>query len=258
MPVNQVDQLLKQLAEGFLTDLKEQCDRAESDLLTLEKHFELDVFNRLFGLVHSIKGSGGTHGFSIITSIGHQFESALIDWQKAPRQDALPILLGFVDLLRQASDSLSDNEETAHLKQQLESLRLNAGQSAKRILLVESSRIMRQLCQQVLEDLSLQVDSYDDGLTALSELLHTRYDVLIIGRQLNSLNGTAVVAALRESDSPNHHLPVLMLSADQSQLPAHLGVLKLLPRTPKLSDVLQIEMEKLIQKRPCDEGGKFA
>ncbi|TVQ66051.1 MAG: hypothetical protein EA373_13645, partial [Oceanospirillales bacterium] len=93
---------------------------------------------------------------------------------------------------------------------------------------------------------------------ALNELLHSRYDCLIIGRQLNSLNGSAVVAAIRESDSPNQNIPVLMLSTDQRQLPGHLNILRLLPRTPALSDVLLIEMERLIKKRPVKEDGKLA
>ncbi|MCD8512425.1 MAG: Hpt domain-containing protein [Nitrincola sp.] len=78
----QVDLLLKQLADAFLADLLEYCDKAEADLLLLEQNFTLNVFNRLFGLIHSIKGSGGTHGFPIISSIGHQFESVLVEWQE--------------------------------------------------------------------------------------------------------------------------------------------------------------------------------
>ena len=255
--MDQVDRLLRQLAEAFLTELLDHCDDAEADLLLLENKFDTEVFNRLFGLVHSIKGSGGTHGFGMITSIGHQFESALIEWQSSPSRDSLPVLLGFVDLLRQAADLLSKSADLTGLKQQLEKLCLDSDQVSKRVLLVESSRIMQQLCQQVLADLAVQVNTFDDGLNALNELLHSRYDCLIIGRQLNSLNGSAVVAAVRESDSPNHNIPVLMLSTDQRQLPDHLNILRLLPRTPALSDVLLIEMERLIKKRPAKEGGKL-
>lgn len=255
---DQVDRLLRQLGEAFLLDLLDHCNQAESDLLLLEKKFDPVVFNRLFGLVHSIKGSGGTHGFSFITSIGHQFESKLIDWQRAPTEEGLPVLLGFVDLLRQAARLLFKDQDLTPLEQSLEKLRLGSGQIAKRILLVESSRIMRQLCQQVLANLSVQVDTFDDGLKALNQLLHSHYSCLIIGRQLNSLNGAAVVAALRESDSSNRNIPVLMISTDQRQLPEHLNILKLLPRTPELSDVLHIEMDRLIKKRTNKEDGKLA
>lgn len=251
--VDQVDRLLRQLGEAFLSDLLEQCDLAESDLFVLEQHYDPVVFNRLFGLVHSIKGSGGTHGFAIITSIGHQFESVLIDWQQLPSQKTWAVLLGFVDLLRQAADVLTQGADVALLKQQLETLRSNSGQLSRRVMLVESSRIMRQLCQQVLSDFSLQVDTFEDGLTALSELLHTRYDCLIIGRQLTGLNGSAVVSALREADTVNTEIPVLMISTDQRQPAAHLKILRLLPRTPALSDVLLIEIEKLINTRPLLE-----
>jgi len=256
--MDQVDRLLRQLAEAFLTELYDHCDDAEADLLLLEKKYDTEVFNRLFGLVHSIKGSGGTHGFGIITSIGHQFESTLIEWQSSHSTDALPLLLGFVDLLRQAADILSNDGDLTPLNQHLEKLRLGSDQVSKRVLLVESSRIMQQLCQQVLADLAVQVNTFDDGLKALNELLHSRYDCLIIGRQLNSLNGSAVVAAIRESDSPNQNIPVLMLSTDQRQLPDYLNILRLLPRTPALSDVLLIEMERLIKKRPVKEDGKLA
>ncbi|MCD8512426.1 MAG: response regulator [Nitrincola sp.] len=170
--------------------------------------------------------------------------------KKLVLKKALPILLNYVDLLRQTTAYLSTGADLAPLKQKLEHLRLGVNQTAKRLLLVESSRIMRQLCQEVLSDLGVQLDTYDDGLKALNELLHTRYDCLIIGRQLNSLNGPAVVAALRESDSVNKNIPVLMISTDERQLPEHLKILRLLPRTPALSDVLVIEMEKLMKKRP--------
>lgn len=256
--LDQVDRLLRQLGQAFLSDLLDHCDTAEADLLLLEKKYDPLVFNRLFGLVHSIKGSGGTHGFAIITSIGHQFESALIHWQSSQNPKFLPVLLGFVDLLRQSVELLSKDADLSPIKQQLERLRVGYDHPEMRVLLVESSSIMRQLCQKVLADLSVKVDTFDDGLKALNELLHTRYDCLIIGRQLNSLNGAAVVAALRESDALNHTIPVLMLSTDQRQLPDHLNILKLLPRTPALYDVLLNEMDRLIKKRPVRGDGKFA
>lgn len=243
---DQVDRLLRQLSEAFLLELPEQCDRAEQDLLILERSYDQAVFNRLFGLVHSIKGSGGTHGFPVVTSICHQFESVLAEWQLSPSGEPLVVFFGFIDLLRQAAQVLLSGDDISHLKQQLENLRLNSGQQARRVLVVESSRLMRQLCQQVSAAFRLQVDLVDDGLEALRELLNSRYDCLIIGRQLKTLNGAAVVSALREAEGINCHIPVLMISSDKQPLAEHLEPVRLLPRTPALTEALAAELEKLL------------
>ena len=72
-------QMLLQLRKTFLEDMPEKLDRLESLLLEIEKNGDGgEVFNELYRIVHSLKGSGGTHGLHIITTICHQLEDSFL------------------------------------------------------------------------------------------------------------------------------------------------------------------------------------
>jgi len=65
--------LLEGMRADFLAELPERCDSFDESILALEKSpDDREAFNELYRGVHSLKGSGGTHGLSIITTLCHQ------------------------------------------------------------------------------------------------------------------------------------------------------------------------------------------
>jgi chemotaxis protein histidine kinase CheA len=70
--------LLASMREAFLDELPERCGHFDALILSLETSpDDREAFNELYRGVHSLKGSGGTHGLSIITTICHQLENLL-------------------------------------------------------------------------------------------------------------------------------------------------------------------------------------
>ena len=231
--------LLKGMREDFLAELPERCDSCDELILTLEKSpGDRDAFNELYRGVHSLKGSGGTHGLSIITSLCHQLENLLSD-ADAQEDFNAPFAsraLAYVDLLRQVEVvAKQDKPDYSTIEAELEALRQLTLQRRKAGLIAESSTAMAGLYQKALEALPLQLTVVGDGMTALARLLHEPYDFVIVGRELKELNGIALMAAVRSAQSPNPNIPAILVSSKSDAIPDHVRFSATLSRDQKLA-----------------------
>ncbi|PZP91370.1 MAG: DNA-binding response regulator [Variovorax paradoxus] len=77
------------------------------------------------------------------------------------------------------------------------------------ILIVEDEVKLAQYLQKGLREEGFSVDVAHDGVTGLEATAQNRYDVIILDGMLPGLDGLAVLAALRQSQST----PVVMLTA---------------------------------------------
>ena len=64
--------------QNFLIEMGESIDELETDLGELESGYDLDVINRLFRSVHTIKGAGGFFGLAKLQELTHHFEDVLM------------------------------------------------------------------------------------------------------------------------------------------------------------------------------------
>lgn len=219
--------LLANMREAFLDELPERCDHFETLILTLEKSAgDRETFNALYRGVHSLKGSGGTHGLGILTTLCHQLENQLSeaevrnDFGKSFATRAL----AYVDLLRRVRRQPDqDDADYSAIEADLESLRQSGLQSRKACLIAESSATMAGFYQQALASLPLQMSVVDNGLIALERLLHEPFDLVIVGRELKELNGIALMAALRASQTRNQKIPALLVTSRRDAIPDHAG-----------------------------------
>lgn len=217
--------LLATMRDEFLEELPERCDRCDELILTLENPpFDHEAFNDLFRSVHSLKGSGGTHGLGIITTICHQLENLLTETNERRGFSAsfATRALAYVDLLRQvAALARRGKPDYSVIEGELDRLRLLSLQSRKTGLIVESSTMMSGLYQKALEKLPLQLMQTDNGLSALDRLLREPFDFIIVGGELKDLNGIALMAALRASNKQNQNIPAILVSSQRISLPEH-------------------------------------
>jgi CheY-like chemotaxis protein len=67
--------------------------------------------------------------------------------------------------------------------------------------------------KQALDKLPVQLSTENDGLVALERLLRQKFDFLIMGKELKTLNGVALAAALRKSESNNRDIKIIVLTS---------------------------------------------
>jgi chemotaxis protein histidine kinase CheA len=234
--------LLEGMRADFLAELPERCDGFDESILALEKSpDDREAFNKLYRGVHSLKGSGGTHGLSIITTLCHQLENLLseTDAQQGFGTAFATRALAYVDLLRQVETTAHhDKPDYSGIEAELEALRLLTLQRRKAGLIAESSTVMAGLYQKALEALPLQLTVVDDGLTALARLLHEPFDFVIVGRELRELNGMALMAALRAGEARNQNIPAILVSSKRDAIPDQVRFSATLSRDQKLADNL--------------------
>lgn len=241
--------LLLDMRQQFLDELIDRCDTFDNLILALEKSPEdRSLFNELYRGVHSLKGSGGTHGLSILTTICHQFENILTETAttRGFGDTFTTLALAYIDLMRQVEGpARRENPDFTAIESELARLRQNSLQTRKAVLIAESSSLMARIYQKVMDDLPVQVSTVDDGLSALERLIHESFDLVIVGRELKELNGVALLAALQASNSSNKETPVVMVSSNTDPIPAYIHIKALLARDQRLTEKLHTVLLEL-------------
>ncbi len=243
--------LLAQMRAEFLTELPDRCDDFEELILDLEQSGEnRESFHSLYRGVHSLKGSGGTHGLPLITTICHQLENLLSETEARQVFDAtfVEATLVFVDLLRQIEVAeRQDPPDYSAIEAKLEEQRAMSLQQRRPVLVIESSKVMAGLCQKALEEMDLQLTLVDDGLVALGRLLNESYELIIVGRELKTLNGIPLMAALRNTQCRNHNAPALLLTNRQDDIPEYVAFHAVISRDRYLSENLRDAVRHILK-----------
>jgi len=245
--------LLQGMRERFLDELGERCDKFDNLILSLERNpAHHNAFDELYRGVHSLKGSGGTHGLPILTSICHQLENLLTEanggggFSGAVASQAL----AYVDLLRRVEGPGRDeNPDYSMIEADLEQLRLATLESRHAVLIAETSAMMKRISQKALEGLPVRITPVDNGLTALERLLHEPFDLLILGRELKELDGVAVLAALRASQTRNRNITAVLLTSNRDDIPEFARVDHVLTRDQKLAANLRATAQQALLRR---------
>ena len=223
------DTLLKQLRDEFVAEFPERCDALEESVLSFEQGRE-GAFDDIYRKVHSLKGSGSQFGFSVVTSICHQFESFLSAGFNT-EQLSMSYALSYVDLLKQVAEIITeDGASTQSIEHELDELRKSSLPGRATVMLIEPSASRRKLCQGVLAQLGVRIVVQDRGMAALEQMLHEPFDLVVAARELPDLNTVAVVAALRESSGKNKHVPVILVSSNSTPIPDYLMINAVLAR----------------------------
>ncbi len=242
--------LLDKLRQDFISEIPDRCNAFERQIFELEKSpGNAEIFNELYRGVHSLKGSGGTHGLNIVTTICHQLENLLTDarQRKAFGRDMVSLALAHVDLILKVADiqkmAQSDYRE---IEKSLDGLKKSVLKNRKSILIVESSRLMTELYREVLDRLPVQLVFMDNGLAALGRLMHEHFDLVIVGRELKELGGIALMAAVRESHVRHSKMPAILVSSNEGGVPAQVSFAANILRDQNLAQNLQAVVKKAL------------
>ena len=212
--------MLLQLRTTFLEEMPEKFNRLEDLLLEIEKSgTNSEVFNEVYRIVHSLKGSGGTHGLHIITTICHQLEDLLnsTDGGSKFSPNHISISLKYVDLLRLTTERIRGGDAAfPQVEKRLSELRQKLAPKHFAVLLVDNSKLVSSICLEALSKLPVQTVVMQDGILALVRALTERFDLIITTNEIPRLSGVALIGALKLSDSKCRHTKAILITSNEN------------------------------------------
>lgn len=220
-PINSgaFQQMLLQLRNTFLEDMPEKLDRLDQLLVAMEKNgVDSESFNELYRIIHSLKGSGGTFGLHIITTICHQLEDMLntADGGAKYTPALIGISLNYVDLLRLTLEQIhAGNTVFKQAEERLDKLRKQLAQKKFAVLLVDNSKLSTKMLLHILSGLPVHVVVVNDGIQALTRALAESFDLLISTNEIPRLNGVALIGAIKLSYSSSRNTKTILITSDK-------------------------------------------
>lgn len=113
---NQLRMVLRKMRDDYVANLPQKLDIIAGLVMDLQKGDDYGhSFENLYRAVHSLKGTAGTYGISIISSICHPFEDYLTSTQEEGVGDTdqqVATCLSFIDLLHRTGSLLATDRET--------------------------------------------------------------------------------------------------------------------------------------------------
>ena len=224
--MHDISEILLEIRQRYVAELPTRIDTIESLILRLEEPEQfLPTFEELYRAAHSLKGSAGIHNLHILGTISHHLESQITPLGNTKSADSTEIdnLLQYLDLLRQATDLIiDDNSDFSLVEKKLASLQSNHDKENIHILMIESSKTIINITNQVFHDYTATIEFCQDGYEALKRLLLEQYDLLITNAEAPVLNGEALIAALQHSeDHKDHTVTILLTSKETSDQSKH-------------------------------------
>ena len=211
---NSIEQMLKQLRLEYVHELPSRIDSIENLVVTgpLSETYE-DVYRH----IHSMKGSAGTHGLQIISTICHHLETQLTEFnklQKLDTKEAQNHCLAYLDLLRNCIEQIEQGKSSfSSIEKKLAELEASQTTDKYEILVVEPSRMQMQFIRQTLSGYPVTIHEYTNGFKALESLLIKKYHILITALETELLNGEALIAATRLSKSRSADIYTILLTS---------------------------------------------
>lgn len=191
-----------------------RVNKIEDEVMSSEN---TESYDELFRMVHSLKGTAGSYNFHVITKIAHSMEDvmlALMQQKEFGTATTVELLLKFVDVLRDTTDSLMSSESALlDVDERLEFLRDQVFKESINILIVEPSKFYASMIEYSLQDMPINFTFTEDGLPALDNLLLNKYDLLITSLECPRLNGDALIAALRLVHNFNKKIKVILVTS---------------------------------------------
>lgn len=211
--------LMLQMTGSFLHELPEKCHQLEALILKLEEPTanHRAVFDELYRKVHSVKGTGGTLGLPIVTSICHALENSLTAAHGNYASPFADNCLKYIDLLLQVPEA-SERGNVTLIQETLDSLTMaNGGELS--VLVIEPSKTFAHSYRKVLQECHARETLVTTGMKALEMLLLEKFDAIITARHLSDISSFGVLCGIRYSDNRNRTTPTIVLASDTANIP---------------------------------------
>lgn len=251
----QIEKLLTDLRNNYIAELPTRLNELDNIILGFATSVNKgEDYGNLFRHIHSIKGSSGTHGLHIFSSICHEFEDTISIYESnlsKVQNDDLENWLKYVDLLKKAHSFIThQGSEFSSIEQELKHLRPTNSKNKLlyRCLLVSPTKLQKQICESVLVESNTSLSTANDGYEALGRLLTAKYDFLISNHEISMLNGVALIFAVRTTNNQNKDIQsVLMTSNKTLTLNRHTDPDYILIKDDQLAENLSTVVREIIE-----------
>lgn len=217
-----IEKMLLELRLGYIAELPSRLEEVEQIVLNLKQTDSFtDDYQSIYRHIHSIKGSAGTHGLHIISSVCHVLEDKVIEVEGNPSlitDEFIDSVLGFIDLLRTTLDLINSKvEDFAEVEAELERLSGKGSEYEYKVLLIMASVLHRKMITSAFEKYRVKFRFETNGYDALGLLLKEPYDILVTNMEVSDLQGLPIISALRMSHSRNKDIPSILLTSGKLQ-----------------------------------------
>ena len=230
-----IDNALARLREDFRHRTEGRLDDIEQALREAEftdAAATAELWRRLYGDAHSLKGSGGTAGFPFVSKLAHRLEEFLTAREGALTREDVPALHRFLDTIR---DSLEgrDPEDEAQARRTLDALhtdsalaspptptptptpaptvsgsahraQISPASAGLRAMLVGLSKTENAIVKQALEARGVTVTFSPTASEALGAAVRTPPHLVLLSGILPELQASDFVLALRAMEPTRH------------------------------------------------------
>ncbi|MDH5765295.1 MAG: Hpt domain-containing protein [Gammaproteobacteria bacterium] len=249
--INPVQVMLEQLKNEFLAELPARTEEIEQLILGLNAN---DNYEEIYRQVHSLKGTGGTHGIPIISIICHELENFIEKEHSLGElnsDQSIDHCLLFIDLLIQTQkETIKTSPHYNDIQQALNKITNKISPNKHNVLIIESSKLYIDLIKESLSSLPLTIEVSTNGLKALELVLNKRYDIIITGKEIDELNGEAIIAAFKLSKPASKSTKCILLTskpATKTRLKRTTDPDSILKRSTSLSSNINTCVKELLK-----------
>ncbi|MBT3395566.1 MAG: hypothetical protein HOB82_06740 [Alphaproteobacteria bacterium] len=228
-PAQSVDEVMASLRNEFIERANDHLDELDTAIRAAQHDAggnfpdEYEFRRR----IHSLKGSGGTFGFPLVTVIAHRLEDYMSE-VGAIGDHALEGIQVFVDRIRDNIDGKGAAEDAAEIARALPIASIPDFDVVKvdmEVMLISPKDIASHIISRELQECGFRVVNVPSPFEALEQIALTKPDLAIATAVLEGLSGVDLACAVRAMPATRALRFALMTSFE----PGH-DALKALPK----------------------------
>ncbi|MCK5041815.1 MAG: Hpt domain-containing protein [Sphingomonadales bacterium] len=198
--------MFQELTDRFI---ESTIDRLESldqliDQIYNGKGERGEQFRKFSQEIHSLKGSAGTFGFHLVSTIAHRLEDYMESSKRLEKDQWLDVQK-FIDAIRLIFEAGHDPEQDQHgdILSQLPSSSKQE-QDSTTLLLVMTSGLIRKHLGTDLAAKGYDISFANDPVQAIDIALKIKPDVVISSQEFANITGLELAKALKVIDGTKH------------------------------------------------------
>lgn len=217
-----INDVLAKLRAKYVSELPDKLNEIEDLAMAISKGEDADDnMLELYRRVHSIKGSAGSYGVSVVSAVCHRFEDRINEDQEDVVEGDRPFIddtFRFVDLLREAADLVragTVDYSTIEAKLAAFGKDLTAEDPVPvSVFLLDDTKTTAMLVRAAFKDEGVDLVSAESDLDALERLISERFDLAVCGLGVGRLGGLGLIAALKLSAGRSRDVTTVLLTTD--------------------------------------------